>query len=119
MSLQQHSSDAVLDVTGTLARFDGDEQLFREIIEYFLEDAPPLFAELRQAAEVSHAVAVRSAAHALKGLAAGCGGTRAAQVAQRIETAAEYGRLEQVVPLIDTLERELELMRQSAQAYCA
>ena len=52
--------------------------------------------------------AVRSTAHALKGLAAGCGGMRAAQAAQRVENAGAEGDLENIDSLMmDTLESEL------------
>jgi len=110
---------AVLDVEGTLARFGGDQQLFQEIIGFFLEDSPPLMAELRRAVEVAHAPAVRSTAHALKGLAAGCGGVRAAQAAQCIEHAGADDRFDDIDSLVDKLEGEFELLRRAASAHRA
>jgi HPt (histidine-containing phosphotransfer) domain-containing protein len=119
MNLEILPSGALLDVAGTLARFGGDQQLFHEIIEFFLEDAPPLLAELKRAAEIPHPPAVRSTAHALKGLVAGCGGVRAAQAAQRVEHAAQVGDLQNLSALVDALEHELELMRRAVAAYRA
>jgi len=116
MRIESPPSGAVLDVEGTLARFGGDRQLFQEIIGFFLEDSPPLLAELRRAVEVAHAPAVRSTAHALRGLAAGCGGVRAAQAAQRVEHAGTEGRLANIDSLIGTLEGEFELLRRAACA---
>ena len=55
---------------------------------------------------VRTAKAVRSTAHALKGLAAGCGGVRAAQAAQRVEHAGEASDLEDIDSLIETMECE-------------
>ncbi len=115
-NIESLPSGAVLDVEGTLARFGGDQQLFQEIIGFFLEDSPPLLGELRRAAEVSHPQAVRSTAHALKGLAAGCGGVRAAQAAQRVENAGAEGDLENIDSLVGALESELELLRRAACA---
>jgi HPt (histidine-containing phosphotransfer) domain-containing protein len=117
MNLESLPPNAVLDVEGTLTRFEGDQQLFREIITFFLEDSPPLLTELRRAAEVAHPQAVRSTAHALKGLIAGCGGVRAAQAAQRVENAGQEGKLDNIDVLIDTLENEVDLLRQVACAY--
>jgi two-component system, sensor histidine kinase and response regulator len=117
MNLESLQSSAVLDVDGTLARFEGDQQLFRDIIGFFLEDSPPLLSELRRAAEVSHAQAVRSTAHALKGLVAGCGGVRAAQAAQRVENAGQQGDLSDIDEQIATLENEVALLRQAANTY--
>jgi HPt (histidine-containing phosphotransfer) domain-containing protein len=117
MNLDSLPSQSVLDVAGTLARFGGDQQLFRDILEFYLEDAPPLMAELCRAADVPHAAAVRSTAHALKGLVAGCGGIRAAQAAQRIEKAAAEGDLKDLAPLLEKLEIELDLLTQAAREH--
>ncbi|MEX2093197.1 MAG: Hpt domain-containing protein [Pirellulales bacterium] len=116
MKIESLPSGAVLDVKGTLARFGGDRQLFQEIIGFFLEDSPPLLSELRRAAEAAHSQAVRSTAHALKGLAAGCGGVRAAQAAQRVENAGAVDDLENIDSLIDALESEFDLLRRAACA---
>lgn len=48
MKIDIVSSAPVLDIAGTLARFGGDQDLFRDIIEFFLEDAPPLLSELQE-----------------------------------------------------------------------
>jgi HPt (histidine-containing phosphotransfer) domain-containing protein len=119
MKIESLSIGAVLDVEGTLARFGGDRQLFQEIIGFFLEDSPPLTDELRRAVESANAAGVRSTAHALKGLAAGCGGVRAAQAAQRVEHAGAAGNLDDIDSLMDTLESELEQLRQAANAHRA
>ena len=66
------------------------------------------------AAQLAHAPAVRSAAHALRGLAAGCGGVRAAQAAQRVENAGAEVDLKNINSLVDTLEREFEFLRRAA-----
>jgi HPt (histidine-containing phosphotransfer) domain-containing protein len=116
MNLETRSSE-VLDVEGTLTRFGGDRQLFREIITFFLEDAPPLMQELGRAAKASNAQQIRTTAHSLKGLVAGCGGIRAAQAAQRVEHAADAAELKNIAALIDTLEREIDLLTQAAVVY--
>ena len=117
MSLESLQTSAVLDVEGALARFEGDQQLFRDIIGFFLEDSPPLLSELRRAREVLDAVAIRSYAHALKGLMAGCGGVRAAQAAQRVENAGQQDDLSDIDALVETLENEVALLRKAANAY--
>jgi two-component system, sensor histidine kinase and response regulator len=117
MKIDSTTRGEVLDVDGTLARFGGDHELFRDIIGFFLEDSPPLWSELKEAVAAQNASDVRSAAHALKGLAAGCGGMRAAQAAQRIESAGAEGDLENVDVLMSDLEVELKQLRQSATRY--
>jgi two-component system, sensor histidine kinase and response regulator len=115
MKLDRMSHDSVLDVTRTLARLGGDQQLFRELLEFVLEDAPPLMNELRRVGDLSDAVAVRSTAHALAGLLAGCGGVRAAQAARQIEKAVEVGDLNDLTPLVTELEREVDQLLHAAQ----
>jgi HPt (histidine-containing phosphotransfer) domain-containing protein len=107
-NLDSMSDESVLDVTGTLARLGGDQQLFCEILEFVLEDSPPLMAQLRRAAEVPDAAAIRSTAHALSGLLAGCGGVRAAQAARQIEDAAAVGGSGDLARLLRDLESEVE-----------
>lgn len=114
MKTDSRPAALMLDVEGTLARFGGDRQLFQEIIGFFLEDTPPLLDELRRAVSVGNEHMVRSAAHSLKGLAAGCGGVRTAQAAQRVENAGAEGDLENIDSLMDTLESEYDQLRQAA-----
>ena len=113
MSVESVSAGCVLDVTGTLARLGGDRELFREMAGFFYEDAPKLYATLRDAAENKDAKGVRMSAHALKGLVAGCGGVRAANAAQKVETAGQNGDLSRLEALIDSLGDELELLKQA------
>jgi hypothetical protein len=58
-------------------------------------------------------------AHALKGLVAGCGGVRAANAAQKVETAVEQGELSGIIPLIELLREELELLTRALRDYTA
>jgi HPt (histidine-containing phosphotransfer) domain-containing protein len=114
MNIEQKPSGAILDVDGTLARFGGDRRLFHDIIGFFLEDAPPLMDELHDAVQAGDATRVRSAAHALKGLSAGCGGVRAAQAAQRVEHAGAAGDLDDIEALVESLDREFDTLRRAA-----
>jgi HPt (histidine-containing phosphotransfer) domain-containing protein len=108
---------SVLDVKGTLARFGGDEVLFAELAGFLLSDLPPLYQELRGAVTEGDAAEVRQHAHALKGLVAGCGGIRAAQVAQAVENAGQAGKITHAASLLDSLENELEQLTQALRAY--
>jgi len=117
MGVDSASAGCVFDLTGTLARLGGDQALFIELTEFFYEDAPQIYASLREAANANDAKGVRSSAHALKGLVAGCGGVRAADVAQKVETAGQEGDLSHIKSLIDSLGEELELLKQALLVY--
>lgn len=116
MKSDSSPSSAVLDIGAALGRLGGDRELYCEIIGFFLEDAPPLLAELRRAADVVDAAAVRSTAHALKGLAAGCGGVRAAEAAQRVESLSPGALPTEIAALLAALDNEFEQLRRAASA---
>ncbi|HEY4233182.1 MAG TPA: Hpt domain-containing protein [Lacipirellulaceae bacterium] len=109
-------SASILDVSGTLSRLGGDEDLFRDLIEFFVADAPELMVALRESAKVGDRAGVRVKAHALKGLVAGCGGIRAAGVAQQLETAGQSGVSTDLAPLIQSLQVELDALTQALLA---
>jgi HPt (histidine-containing phosphotransfer) domain-containing protein len=117
MKVESVPTGCVLDVEGTLARFGGDSEFFRELAGFFLEDAPILYSELCESAKARNASGVRMKAHALKGLVAGCGGVRAAHAAQKVETAGEEGDLSRISDLVAELGEELESLKQAHREY--
>jgi two-component system, sensor histidine kinase and response regulator len=110
-------SESVLDVPGTLSRLGGDQSLFVDLIDFFVVDAPQYMAELQKAAEAKDAAQVKWKAHTLKGLVAGCGGARATAAAQLLEVAAQANNIDDLQPLIESLQTELQLLQQSLIAY--
>ena len=58
-----------IDRSGALAQMGGDEQLFADVIQIFLEDVPGRVASLKLAVEARDAGRIRSEAHALRGAA--------------------------------------------------
>jgi HPt (histidine-containing phosphotransfer) domain-containing protein len=70
-------------------------------------------SDLRRGALAPDADAIRSTAHALSGLLAGCGGVRASRAARQIEKAAEGGDLSNLSALLSDLQREFERLTQA------
>jgi HPt (histidine-containing phosphotransfer) domain-containing protein len=102
-----------------LARFGGDRELFAELVGFLLDDLPPLRNNLRHAVAKKDAASVRGAAHAIKGLVAGCGGVRATHVAQAIEDAGREGDIGQAASHMAALDNELESLSSALQVYRA
>jgi CheY-like chemotaxis protein len=73
----------------TLERLGGDEKLFHEVIEIFLDDVPKHMASLRRAIATGDAEAVEGAAHTLKGELGYLGISEVSQKARELE---EFGR---------------------------
>jgi HPt (histidine-containing phosphotransfer) domain-containing protein len=118
MSAFTATSPVILDVEGTLARFGGDRDLFIELAGFLLKDLPPLFGELKSAVQAQDATAIRRYAHALKGLVAGCGGVRAAHLAQTLENAGHSGQLSHTAETLDSLETEIGALTKALRDYC-
>jgi HPt (histidine-containing phosphotransfer) domain-containing protein len=106
------SSGPILDARAAMVRLGGDAELYGDLIEFFLVDAPDLMKDLWRAIEADKAADVRMKAHALKGLIAGCGGVRAVNVAQLIENAAQTGDPEELPSLAQSLEAEVSALTQ-------
>jgi HPt (histidine-containing phosphotransfer) domain-containing protein len=119
MAVESVKTEPILDIDGTLARFGGDKDLFIEMSGMLLEDAPGLLDDLGRAVEAENATDVRMRAHALKGLLAGCGGVRAAHVAQVLENAGQSFDLRQAPTQFATLRDEFEKLTRALQQYRA
>jgi HPt (histidine-containing phosphotransfer) domain-containing protein len=117
LKVETASPAAILDVEGTLARLGGDTVLFVEMGCFLLEDAPPLFADLRNAALADDSEKVECKAHALKGLLINCGGVRAAHPAQLLEAAGRAGNLSNAANLLDSLDSELAILMDAIRSY--
>jgi HPt (histidine-containing phosphotransfer) domain-containing protein len=117
MAVETAKTEPILDVDGTLARFGGDKDLFFEMAGMLLEDAPGLVKELGRAIESKNPHDVRMVAHALKGLLLGCGGVRAAHVAQVLENAGHSSDLQQALSQFATLQDEFEQLKRALQQY--
>jgi HPt (histidine-containing phosphotransfer) domain-containing protein len=119
MAVESVNSEPILDVDGTLARFGGDKELFVEMSGILLEDAPRLVEDLGRAVKANSAVDVRMRAHAVKGLFLGCGGMRAAHVAQQLENAGQAFDLSQASELFSKLKIEVDALAHALQQYRA
>jgi HPt (histidine-containing phosphotransfer) domain-containing protein len=117
MAVESVAADPVLDYDGAIARFGGDKQLFVEMAGIMLEDTPKLHAELAKAVAEKNPTAVRSHAHALKGLVAGCGGVRAVRVCQSLEHAGETSDLSRADSLLENLGSEIEQLKSALHQF--
>jgi HPt (histidine-containing phosphotransfer) domain-containing protein len=88
-----------------LSRVDGDEEIFGELCDIFLDDAPKRLAAIRMALEARDAQGVRAAAHAFKGAAGVFDATGIVDAARRLEQMGDEGRLDGG----DAVYRELEI----------
>jgi CheY-like chemotaxis protein len=110
-SVEPVSESVVFDRPGLLARTMEDEELLREIVGCFLEDAPSLIDGLKAHVHSGDAAAAGAQAHSLKGAAANVGGVALAETALELERAGQAGQLEAIAALMPELERRFERLR--------
>lgn len=103
----------VFDREGALSRLGGDEDLFKDLVGFFLEDSPALLEAVRQGVEQRDASAVERGAHALKGLVANFGATLAVEAASSLESIGRRGRMDDAPRALERLEKEVEILTQS------
>jgi PAS domain S-box-containing protein len=96
-----------------LKRFEGEEDLLREVVPVFLESYPPLLAEVRAAVEAGDGRRLRFAAHTLKGMAGNFGAVEASAAAHALEERGKSGQLEGAAAPCALLEAAFEGLREA------
>jgi len=95
------------DMNKTLEQLGGDKELFREVIEIFLDDVPKHLASLRRAIENGDGEAIERTAHTLKGELGYLGIVEISQMARDMEGFGQTSELRLAASLYATLEPEL------------
>ena len=88
-----------------LSRVDGDEEIFAELCDIFLDDAPKRLAAIRSALETRDAQGLRAAAHAFKGAAGVFDAVGIVDAARVLEQMGDQGTLDGG----DAVYRQLEI----------
>jgi HPt (histidine-containing phosphotransfer) domain-containing protein len=108
--LDQPTVDALLESVG------GDNEFLAELIDTFVEDAPNLFAAMREGIQSGESEPVQRAAHTLKSTAASLGALPLSETARAIETQARDGDLSVDV---DSVEQQFQAAKDAFAALTA
>ena len=93
-----------------LSRVGGSEELMREVIGLFIDDAPRLLEDIRAKVAAGDGPAIYRATHALKGAAGNFGAQPLLNVAQRLEARALEGDITTSVTVFAALEAEVHAL---------
>lgn len=87
-----------------LQRIGGDEALLRDLAAFYIEDAPTLVGQVKQAISSQDAGSVMHAAHTLKSLSANLDAHQAMTLAELVERAGRAGDVAMAANLQGDLE---------------
>jgi len=114
--LAKSAAPAAIERGAVLARIGGDEELLREIIDLYLEDAPSVMATIAGALAAGDCEGVWKGAHRLKGAVGSLSATAAFTAAQRLEAAGKDGDLAALAPAFAALEHEVARLQDALLA---
>jgi two-component system, sensor histidine kinase and response regulator len=110
-SIQEPKPACPFDAAAALERLDGDEELFRALVNVFQQDSVELFEQLLSRLAAGQVRDVERAAHSLRGLAANFDAKEAVEAAFLIEETARCGSLVGIEPRIQELGTRLAELR--------
>lgn len=111
------SSATSVDFTFALERLDGEADLLRAQMEYFLNDGPALVADIRAGIAQPDAAKIQRAAHRLKGLLAGYGRQESTDRAARLEQDAAIGALDHADELCEDIATDVQTLVTGIREY--
>lgn len=107
----------VMDVEDALQRLGHDEDLFAEIAQIYLEDAPAMLQSIHDAASQVDARALRRAAHSLKGLSATLSAHAVAAASYRLEQMGATGNFTDVSPAVAQVDERVDELNAAVREY--
>jgi CheY-like chemotaxis protein len=107
----EQDPDRILNCVEGLGHLEGDEELYREVLELFKEDAPRLMEQLQDALQVSDLATVERQAHTLKSTAANIGANGVREAALEVEHSARRRDYTAVHSCCSTLTSEFTLLQ--------
>ena len=108
----------VVDITDALARLEGNQVLFGEIVQMFLEQYPRLLAEIHRSLASADCHSLTSAVHTLGSSAGQVGASKALAIARRIEGMGDHEDLAGVAETLAQLGAELALAESALGNHC-
>ncbi len=98
---------SVFDYQDCLTRLGGDTQLFNDILDIFLEDAPQLLEQAHSSLASGDAETLSRAAHTIRGLSANFAAAAVVAASYAVELHARERKLEMAAQCLPRLESEL------------
>ena len=106
----------IWDLAASVERLGGDRELYIEIVNLYLEDAPTQFRILKDSVQDGDLHSIERQAHSLRSASANVGARRVEEVAAAIELAANRGEINRIRELVLGFEDEFSAFEQMVSA---
>lgn len=113
----ENNQDDIIDTKEALRMIDGDGNLFRQILQIFVEDIPKRIDELNQCVKEGDLEKIRRIAHTMKGSSASIAAGRMKKVALELEQIAKSGNLDGFSEKAQEFIFEAELLKETITKY--
>ena len=107
-------TDPVFDFSNTLNNLDGDQELLKDLVFLFIEDAPNHLNALKTAISEASIDNIKHHAHTLKGASANIGARQMQEQAVKLEQAAAEQDLATASTHVTTLHTQFDELVQAA-----
>jgi HPt (histidine-containing phosphotransfer) domain-containing protein len=102
--------DRVLDYQHALTELEGDEEIYQEVLEIYLEDTPDIIERIQQAYSTGDSDSLSIEAHSLKSSSRIIGGIRLSDIAAKLEADSKDGNLGNAPTLITQIKEGFEAL---------
>jgi HPt (histidine-containing phosphotransfer) domain-containing protein len=100
-----------------LQRLDHDQELFREIVQIYVEDSSGMLRAIHDAVERADAGMLQRAAHSLKGLSATLSAQQVVSAAYRLEQMGATGNLTDAAAAVAAIDQQMNDLNQVVRSY--
>lgn len=107
----------ILNVEEALERLDGDNELYAEVLQLFMEDTPKLLSALKLEVQGHSPREAIRLAHSIKSAAANVGAAEVARLAAQCEQAGKLARWDDLPPLVFGLDEAMQKLLGSAHTW--
>jgi HPt (histidine-containing phosphotransfer) domain-containing protein len=114
---QDPTPESAMNVRDALKRLGDDVELFRDIVQIYLEDSPAMLERIHQATSESDFNSLQRAAHSLKGLAATLSAADVVGAAARLEHIAAVRDLTDAARMVSEVDERVSELNEAVKRF--
>ncbi len=100
--------EKTLDIESALVDMGGDREIYKEVLDVFIEDSPKLISELTRPLERNDYETITRFAHSIKSSSRAIGGMRMSALAARLEEMSKDEVCTDMTTLIESIKAALK-----------